>query len=48
MAQLNYAYSSSLQLGVGAKVIGEDEDEESYWSSFSNNDQFYMSAAYTF
>lgn len=48
MLKLNYALSSNLQTGAGVKVIGEDSDEESYWSAFSNNDMAYVTLSYTF
>jgi hypothetical protein len=48
MFSTNYAFSSDVSISVGANMIGSNENKDSYWSDFVNNDTVYSSMKYLF
>ena len=48
MFSTNYAFSSDVSISFGANMIGSNQDKDSYWSDFVNNDTVYSSMKYTF
>jgi len=48
MFKASYAWRENITTSLGANVIGTNEDNNSYWSDFSNNDSVYASMKYKF
>lgn len=48
MIDADYYVSKSLKVSAGVHIIGTDDDEQSFWSKFKNNDSVHMSMHYIF
>ena len=43
IVKTNYNFTSNLSMALGVNVIGTSKDQESYWSTYENNDSVYSS-----
>ncbi len=48
MLKANYQFRPNMVISAGANIIGSDDDADSYWSDFVNNDTVYSSFKYIF
>ena len=43
IVKTNYNFTSNLSMALGVNIIGTSKDQESYWSTYENNDSVYSS-----